>query len=336
MSHAIKEQIRPPVKWHGGKHYLAGRIIAAFPGHHTFVEPYGGAASVLLNKPPSPVEVYNDLDHRITRLFRVLRDHGDDLRQRLSLTPYSEVEFDDAESPNEDEVEQARRDFVRWRQSIGGRGGNFSYTLHRVRRGMADVVSGYLSCIDDELPRIVERLRTVQVLCRPALDVIRRYDGPETLFYCDPPYLPATRAGNGRASYKVDMTEQDHRALATSLRQVKGKVILSGYPSPLYDELYDGWRVAQFDIANHAASGESKKRQTECLWMNWAHEDQTECCEATTTMPPLLGDETTSLIGHPNGYVPGTPTPAVSKTDFRPQSANRCPEYQRANGNSGF
>src|SRR5205085_8078546 len=132
--------IRPPVKWHGGKHYLCQRIIEEFPPHHTYVEPFGGAASVLLNKPPAVVEVYNDLDQRITRLFLVLRDHGAELQRRLTLTPYSEIEFDAAEEPATNEIEQARRDFVRWRLSLGGRGDSFSFTLHRVRRGMADVV----------------------------------------------------------------------------------------------------------------------------------------------------------------------------------------------------
>jgi DNA adenine methylase len=107
---------------------------------------------VLLNKVPSPVEVYNDLDQRITRLFRVLRDNGSELIRRLSLTPYSELEFLDAEKDVADEIEKARRDFVRWRLSLGGRGDSFSFTKHRVRRGMADVVSGYLSAIDEQLP----------------------------------------------------------------------------------------------------------------------------------------------------------------------------------------
>lgn len=262
-------QIRPPVKWHGGKHYLAKRIIEQFPPHKTYVEPFGGAASVLLNKPPSSVEVYNDLDHRITRLFRVIRDHGAELHRRLSLTPYSEAEFVESANPVEDEIEQARRDFVRWRQSIGGRGDGFSLTLHRVRREMADVVSGYLSAIDTELPKIIERLSTVQILCRPALSVIEKYDSPETLFYLDPPYLPETRAGGGTARYEVEMTKEDHVKLAYAVRKCQGKVILSGYPSELYGELYGDWRILSFDIANHAATGEVKKRMTECLWLNW-------------------------------------------------------------------
>ena len=98
-----RKGMRPPVKWHGGKFYLCHRIISLFPPHHTYVEPFGGAASVLLNKPPSEVEVYNDLDQRITRLFRVIRDSGTELQRRLALTPYSEIEFHNAEEPATDE-----------------------------------------------------------------------------------------------------------------------------------------------------------------------------------------------------------------------------------------
>src|SRR5690349_9525748 len=107
---SVSPHVRPPVKWHGGKHRLASRITALFPPHNTYVEPFGGAASVLLNKEPSPVEVYNDLDERVSRLFWVLREQGDELRRRLILTPYSEVEFEHAGVPHYDEVEQARRD----------------------------------------------------------------------------------------------------------------------------------------------------------------------------------------------------------------------------------
>lgn len=262
-------KLRPPTKWHGGKFYLCQRIIEQFPVHHTYVEPFGGAASVLLNKQPSSVEIYNDLDDRITRLFRVLRDHGDELQHRLSLTPYSELEFDQTNESTTDEIELARRDFVRWRQSIGGRGDGFSYTLHRVRRGMADVVSGYLSTIDEQLPLIVERLRSVQFLCRPATDVIRTWDSPETLHYCDPPYVASTRHESSREVYGYEMTEDDHRELADVLNSCTGKVVLSGYPSELYSDLYRDWRTMQFDVANHAAGGKSKARKQETLWMNW-------------------------------------------------------------------
>lgn len=259
--------IRPPVKWHGGKHYLCHRIIEQFPEHRTYVEPFGGAASVLLNKPPSSIEVYNDLDRRLTRLFRVLRDDGDELRRRLVLTPYSEHEFDAAVEPAGDEVEQARRDFVRWRQSLGGRGDSFSFTLHRVRRGMADVVSGYLSAIDEVLPTIVERFRQVQIENRPFEWVIKKYDSASTLFYCDPPYLHETRAKGSLDVYGHEMTEDDHRELAKVLNGCQGHVVLSGYASPLYAQLYRGWSVVSFDLPNNAAGGKIKARKQEVLWM---------------------------------------------------------------------
>jgi DNA adenine methylase len=266
------QKIRPPIKIHGGKSYLCRRIIESFPEHTTYVEPFGGAASVLLNKPSSPVEVYNDLDERLTRLFWVLRDRGDEFRRRLLLTPYSEVEFRSAKVPSPDPIEQARRDFVRWRMSLGGRGDAFSFTLHRVRRGMADVVSGYLSALDEELPRIIERLRPVQIVSRPAVEVIRAWDAPRTLFYCDPPYLHETRAPSSRGIYGYELSEAEHRELAEVLHGCQGKVVLSGYPAPLYTELYGSWRSVTMDIANHAAGGKTKARMRECLWFNFPAE----------------------------------------------------------------
>lgn len=261
--------IRSPVKWHGGKHYLADRIVACFPPHQTYVEPFGGGASVLLNKEPASVEIYNDLDDAITRLFRVLRDQGEELGKRLTLTPYSEREFEAAGQPADDEIEQARRDFVRWRMSLGGRGKAFSFTRHRSRRDMADVVSGFLSTIDEEMPKVIARLRKVQILCRPAIDVIKGWDSPQTLFYCDPPYLAETRDRRTTDVYGEEMSDQEHNELAEALRACQGKVVLSGYPSALYDKLYDGWRRVEFTMPNHASSEATKARMTEVLWLNW-------------------------------------------------------------------
>lgn len=266
---AKPRHLRPPVKWHGGKFYLSQRIIEEFPEHHTYVEPFGGAASVLLNKVPSSVEVYNDLDHRITRLFRVLRDNGEELHRRLSLSPYSEEEFLSSLDNSDDEIEEARRDFIRWRLSIGGRGSSFSYTLHRVRRKMADVVSGYLSMIDEQLPFIIERFRTVQILSRPAIEVIQTWDAPDTLIYCDPPYVSSTRHETSRSIYGYEMSDEEHRELASVLKKCESKIVVSGYPSPLYDEVYQDWRVISFDIANHSAGGKTKARKQETLWINW-------------------------------------------------------------------
>src|SRR5215208_7046761 len=137
--------IRPPVKWHGGKRYLAKHIIRHFPSHRVYLEAFGGAASVLLNKKPAEVETYNDLDLRITRLFRVLRDQGDEFLAKVQLIPYSQVEFEQAKRCPQDatDLDRAICDFVRWRQSFGGQGQWWSYTTGRARGGMAGDVNAW-------------------------------------------------------------------------------------------------------------------------------------------------------------------------------------------------
>lgn len=263
-------KLRPPVKWHGGKHYLASRIIELFPEHRVYLEPFGGGASVLLNKEPVEVETYNDLDLRITRLFRILREQGDAFIARASLTPYSQGEFDRCAKypPEATDLEMVLCDFVRWRQSFGGQGKTWSCTTGRARGGIAGDVNAWWSAIE-LLPQIITRLQRVQLACQPAIDAIRKFDHPEGLIYCDPPYLHATRAKGSRDIYGVEMTDDDHRELASILHECKAKVVLSGYASPLYQELYRDWQTVDFEMANHAAGGSSKRRMVERIWMNY-------------------------------------------------------------------
>ena len=265
-----KMRLRPPVKWHGGKRYMASRIISRFPPHRIYLEPFGGAASVLLNKVPVDVEAYNDLDLRITKLFRVLQTQGRGFVERLRFVPYSQYEFENAASYPEgaSDFEKAVCDFIRWRQSFGDRGKSWSYTTRRARGGMAGDVNAWWTSID-QLPEIIERLRRVQILSQPAIDAIKRFDHPEALIYCDPPYLHETRGVNSRDIYGVEMTEKEHIDLGHVLKECKSKVVISGYPSRLYDEIFSSWHKIEFDIANHSAGGRKKKRKRETLWLNW-------------------------------------------------------------------
>jgi len=261
-------KIRPPVKWHGGKFFQVPQITKEFAEHRIYGEPFGGGASVLLNKPPVDVEAYNDLDLRITRLFRVLRDDGNPLIRLLRLTPYSQIEFAGAADYPVDasDVEKARCDYVRWRQSFGGQGKSWSCTTTRARGGMAGDVNAWHTSIK-QLPRVMRRLKQVQILCEPAVDFIRRFDHPEALFYCDPTYVHSTRTS--KSVYGVEMTDQDHRELADVLNRCRAKVVISGYPSPLYQELYAEWKTVEFDAVKHSAGGKSKARAKECLWKNY-------------------------------------------------------------------
>jgi DNA adenine methylase len=262
--------LRPPVKWHGGKRYLAKHIIDHFPVHRVYLEAFGGGASVLLNKPLAEVETYNDLDLRITRLFRVLRDQGDKFLEKVQFIQYSQIEFTAAGSypPDATDLDMALCDFVRWRQSFGGKGKSWSYTTGRARGGMAGDVNAWWTAID-HMPEIINRIRRVQIICQSAFDAIPRFDHEEGLIYCDPPYVHSTRQESSRNVYHVEMTDEEHRELAKLLRKCRAKIVLSGYPSPLYHELYRDWRVVSFDIANHAAGGKEKGREVECLWLNF-------------------------------------------------------------------
>ncbi len=262
--------MRPPVKWHGGTRYLAKRIIEHFLPHRVYLEPFGGGVSVLLNKEPVDVETYNDIDHRITRLFKALRDQGAEFVRRARLTPYSQVEFEDAADypPNAGDLDMALCDFIRWRQSFGGKRQNWSCTTGRARGDMAGDANAWWTAID-MLPDIIDRLRRVQIICQSAFDAIPRFDHRDGLIYCDPPYVHSTREEKSRAVYHAEMSDEDHRRLAELLRKCQAEVVVSGYPSPLYNELYAGWRVATFDIANHAAGRKEKGRETECIWLNF-------------------------------------------------------------------
>jgi len=266
--------MRSIITYYGGKGYSWRQIVPYFPPHHTYVEPFGGAANVLLNKPPSAVEVYNDIDSNVVTIFRVLRDYPDELRRVLELTPYSREEYVRCLAPLDgfDDVEKARRLIVRYRQTFSGKGqtatpGRWSYAVAASDRGMAGTVSRWLSTIDAVLPAVVERFRRVQIENLPWQGIVKRYDTPDTLFYCDPPYLPSTR--NSHGEYAYEMTVDEHMELAEVLNNVKGYVVLSGYASPEYDEWYRGWERVEFDATLSARSDRQRSRdkRTEVLWI---------------------------------------------------------------------
>lgn len=269
-------RVPPPLKWHGGKHYLAPRIVALMPPHTHYVEPYAGGLSVLLAKDPGGVsEVVNDLNRELTNFWRVLqvpRLFEEFLRIEQS-TPFSEPEFDwsgrQPDRVDDTPALAAHAFFVRCRQSRAGQMKDFAtLTRNRTRGGMNEQASAWLSAVEG-LPEAHARLRRVVILNRDALDVIRQQDGPGTLFYCDPPYLDETRASPD--VYAHEMTRGQHQELLLTLTGVRGKFLLSGYRSDLYDvgAYKNGWARHDFDLPNNAAGGASKRRMTECVWCNF-------------------------------------------------------------------
>jgi DNA adenine methylase len=242
------------------------------PPHKHYVEPFAGGLAVLLAKNPEGVsEVVNDLNGELMNFWAVLRDLAlfALFLRIVQATPVSEALWREAsaalrEGKETDPVRRAVAFFIVCRQSLAGRMDSFTpRSRTRTRRGMNEQASAWLTTIEG-LPAVHARLQRVVVLNRPALEVIRSEDGPDTLFYIDPPYLPSSRAAPD--VYQCEMSEQDHRELLDVLKNVEGKVMLSGYPSALYDEYLAVWTRHTFDLANHAAVGTEKRRMTELVW----------------------------------------------------------------------
>jgi DNA adenine methylase len=271
-------KLRPPIKRHGGKAYLARRIVALMPPHRTYVEPYLGGGSVLLNKPPAEREVAGDVDAGLMGFWSVLAADGATLADHLSAIAYSGSAFEHAlenrlygrtvlfdESPPSAEMVRAINFLVRNRFSRGGLGKTFAWS-DRLRGGQPGDANAW-ETIRAELPAIAERVKNVEFHCCDALQLIRANDGPDTLFYCDPPYLHETRTV--RDAYEHEMDRAAHEALLATLILCRGKVMLSGYRNALYDEALTGWRRVEFDMPNHSGQGKTKQRRVECLWTNF-------------------------------------------------------------------
>lgn len=253
----------PALSYVGSKWKIAEWIISFFPPHDTYVEPFAGSGAVFFRKHKSSVEVLNDLDRELVNFFMVLRDHEAALIRAIDLTPYSRAEYELAISGEQitDPVERARRLYVGVWQSFGStliyRSG-WRRDIQNRRSQMTDSWSRL-----DGLMAAARRLKQAQIECDTAMNCIIRYDTPKTLFYVDPPYVFDSRSGGSRRRYRHEMSDVDHRQLANALNNVQGMVILSGYDSDLYRELYPGW-----SIRTKSATTNGNGTATEYLWIN--------------------------------------------------------------------
>lgn len=258
---------RPALRYYGGKWRIGSWIVDHFPQHTCYVEAFAGGASVLLQKQPSRIEVLNDLNRDVINFFDVLRDKPEQLIRAISLTPYAREELRRARTePGDDPVDQARRFYVCCWQSFGsGTGTSSTGWRYQIGTGDNSRASAVGSWNDTQhLWLVAERLKQVQIECDDAYKVIQRYDSAGTLFYLDYPYVHSTRYNNSsRKGYSHEMTDEDHRRFASLVRECRGFVIVSGYASELYDEIYGGWtRVGK------ESNDVNGKAQMEYLWLS--------------------------------------------------------------------
>jgi DNA adenine methylase len=264
----MKNQPKNPLlRYLGGKWRIAPWIIRHFPKHHVYVEPFGGGGSVLLRKPRSAQEIYNDINGDMVNLFRVVRDRGEELAEKVELTPYAREEYYDAYIQSDDPVERARRTLVRAMMGVRSssatelneRGFRKSYPSEKIDPCRRDWLT-----MPRRVHAVSERLKGVVIENQDALKLIEFHDSDETLFYVDPPYVFTSRKQTS-IGYKHEMTDDDHRALADALHKVKGFVVLSGYESELYNELYSDWHSYSTSTLDFA-----KNSRKEVLWVNHA------------------------------------------------------------------
>ena len=269
-----KKKIRPPVKTHGGKHYMADFIIGLFPEDYremTYCEPMCAGASVFLNKDRSSEEVINDIDAGIVALYKAIRDEPEELVGRIKKIKYTEKNFKAAQErvtrPFDDYIEHAVNEYVVRRMSRGGLRKTFGWS-DRQRGGQPGDLNAWSTMLE-EIPRIAERVKGVTILNVTVFEVLKAWDETTTLFYLDPPYLPETRSVGSRNAYEHEMTTEDHVKLLDCALNARGKVVISGYQSPLYTKKLSEWNCKTKSLANNSGQGERKERRVEHVWMNY-------------------------------------------------------------------
>ncbi|KTT14745.1 DNA adenine methylase [Pseudacidovorax intermedius] len=256
---------RPLIRYHGGKWKLAPWILQHMPAHRVYVEPFGGGGSVLLRKPRSYAEVYNDLDGEIVNLFSIARDRGAELARAIELTPFARAEFDGAYEPSAEPLEQARRTVVRSYMGFGSAGASGQSTGFRANSNRSGTTPAHdWANYPAALRLVIDRMRGVVIENRDAVAVMQQHDSAETVHYVDPPYVHSTRSLRTRApAYRHELDDDQHQALAAALRTLRGKVIVSGYRCELYDGLFSGWHR----IDQHAHADGARDR-VESLWLS--------------------------------------------------------------------
>ncbi len=261
-------RIKPPFKYYGGKFYHVPWILRLFPPHDTYVEAYGGAASILLNKPRARREIYNDVEESIVNVMKTIRDVPDVFMHRLFEIPCEEdVYYKWKQMDPDNDFERAIRTYIIYRMSRGGTGGSFSKSKRRYR-GLPENLAAWDTGIKN-IPKISKRLQGVELRCQDAISLIQETDSDSTLFYLDPPYLPSARRTN--KIYLAEMSLEDHEKMLKAAIQIQGYVVISGYKSTLYEKCLEKWYFENKDFSLHSISYRTKKPKVqEVLWRNFA------------------------------------------------------------------
>lgn len=263
----------PILKYAGAKWRIADWIVAHMPPHISYLEPYFGSGAVFFNKAPSTIETINDIDDSVVNFFRVCRDFPDELAEAIELTPWSRTEYMNCEhrSTDDADVERARKFAVDCWMAFGGRIDQKTGWRHATGRGNSPGPNNakLWNRIPQAVHQVAARLKDAHIECRPAIEVIRDYNGENILIYADPPYMRGTRSAHGNV-YRHEMTDWDHEEMLAALKNHTGPVLISGYENELYRDMLTGWSHLTLGARTELGSA-----RTETLWINRSAKIQT-------------------------------------------------------------
>lgn len=267
------------IPYYGGKFIHLNWLLPLLPKTEVFCDVFGGSASVILNKEPVGINIYNDLNGEVVNFFRVLRNNGEELIEQIQLTPYSREEFSNAltQSKADSPIERARKFYIIARQSRDGSGGtkkrttsNWSISKNIRVQSNGKIISNFNSI--PKLEDIMNRFQQIQIEKTDAIKVIKKYDSAEALLYIDPPYYNPTLVSKN--PYELDFSKQRHIDLLETLQNINGKVAISGYDNELYNDLLSDWKKHIKATNVHSGSNSIKPKRTECLWMNYTIQEK--------------------------------------------------------------
>jgi DNA adenine methylase len=259
------------IGWYGGKSLMLPYILPYLNiPHKHYVEVFGGGAAVLLNKKPSLIETYNDIDSNLVNFFRVLRDKEKtkEMKRLISLTPYSREErrFFVGKLKNKKEwfsssdIERAYMFFYIVKTSYGGSVfGGFKSDINESRIKKDSIL--------ETINKAQKRFFNIHIENASWKKIINQYDSPNTLFYLDPPYPEETRIT--KKDYVFEMEKKDHKKLIKEVSKIQGKAIISTYKNDTYDQLKNfGWRLKEIEMACVVEKAKKKKKRIEQLWFS--------------------------------------------------------------------
>ena len=275
--------MRQVLKYPGSKWNIAKQLVELIPPHHSYVEPFFGSGALLFSKKISDIETINDLDSDVINLFKCIQKNSEHLARLVMTTPYSREIYDKQfEIPEGavcvDAYERAAGFLIRCWQGHGFRTNGYKVGWKNDVQGrerMYALWNWYR--LPEWIIEIAERLRTVQIENRPALEVIERFNYGNVFMYLDPPYLLGTRSAK---QYKHEMTDKDHEELLKLLLQSRAKIMISGYESEMYNEYLKGWPKRKFGSCSEYGSN-----RTEVVWMNYKPSGQMNFSDFPEIMP---------------------------------------------------